>query len=289
MDDINFMIVNSNLQHAVLLRRELENRVSFDVFQDNHEVNVWNKMEGGKDDVYIYDRCGRLAYFIPYPLSVMASADSLVPKAIIATYLRSPCGDTCEGNSSFADNEVIDPSNNATSNTGMEQQNSTHSHHSNETNDIPTNETDPSRNNIVNLFFNTSNNSSSTDTLNNQDVIESNQTTSNDSSSQNVPAKNGRCLEADIQVCSDYSKRRLLRIQSCCLSENREDLACRSFTPKRCKKMQTVIKCCIKTTISDTTTAASADEFETATTTEALEQAETSTDSENSIRTGASM
>ncbi|KAG8194047.1 hypothetical protein JTE90_028389 [Oedothorax gibbosus] len=101
MTDLRFMIVNSNLQHAQQIVHELQNRVSFDVHQDTKENNVWGLLEGGKDDIYVYDRCGRLAYYIPFPLSIMNHQEGdLVTSAILATYYRSPCGTTCDKNSS---------------------------------------------------------------------------------------------------------------------------------------------------------------------------------------------
>lgn len=58
-----------------------------------------------------------------------------------------------------------------------------------------------------------------------------------------------RCLEADYQVCKSWSKRRLLHAQKCCsgVITREEKVSCTHFRKKRCKKIQSILKCCIKT------------------------------------------
>lgn len=56
MDDLDFIIVNSKMSHAQEKLHELTRRVSFNVYQETDEEEVWSVMEGGKDDMYIYDR-----------------------------------------------------------------------------------------------------------------------------------------------------------------------------------------------------------------------------------------
>ena len=56
LNDLEFIIVNSKLSHSQERLHELKNRVSFEVFQETEEEEVWNLMEGGKDDMYVYDR-----------------------------------------------------------------------------------------------------------------------------------------------------------------------------------------------------------------------------------------
>ena len=67
--EITFMIVNS--KDAADQISLLSSRVNFPVYQDTNQSNIWTKLNGGKDDMYIYDRCGKLVYFIPFPSSLL--------------------------------------------------------------------------------------------------------------------------------------------------------------------------------------------------------------------------
>lgn len=70
--------------------------MSFPVYQETADEPVWSVLGGDKDDVFIYDRCGRLAYFIPFPLSVtLPGRHPVVEEALNTTYYSSPCGDLC--------------------------------------------------------------------------------------------------------------------------------------------------------------------------------------------------
>lgn len=55
--DISFMIVNAKeaADHIVQLTSRV-NTEHFPVYQDTNETQIWSKLRGGKDDVYIYDR-----------------------------------------------------------------------------------------------------------------------------------------------------------------------------------------------------------------------------------------
>ena len=64
--------------------------------------------------------------------------------------------------------------------------------------------------------------------------------------------KSDRCLEADYQVCKSWTKKRLLHAQKCCSGkkpdvEISDPRSCHNFGKKRCKKIQSILKCCIKT------------------------------------------
>lgn len=85
--EIDFMIVNSNT--AVNEIGQLSSRVNFPVYQDTNDTNIWTKLNGGKDDVLIYDRCGQLVYFIPFPSSLLRYR--LTDWAIRAAYDYDPC------------------------------------------------------------------------------------------------------------------------------------------------------------------------------------------------------
>ncbi|XP_055927213.1 uncharacterized protein LOC129958634 [Argiope bruennichi] len=339
MNDLEFMIVNSNLPHSQAVLHELENRVTFNVYQDTVEKNIWGLMEGGKDDIYVYDRCGRLAYYIPYPLSIMNSDEALVVSAILATYYRSPCGVTCDkqNNSSLEDilnakettegdffattssyseepaygTEILIPTdqpeeNNFTPSNETDINKNDESLASNDLlnkindfdypfyndtmDDLEYNESsivfkDDLYNSLQSVLFNnntlsvqiedlnlTLSNTNSTDELPTnstyEDSSKSNDTQNHDLHHDHKPTvyakpsfqppkrKSDRCIEADISVCKNWSKKRLIRAHNCCsISEERRDLEmCRNFGKKRCKKLRTILKCCIKTAFIETPT-----------------------------------
>jgi len=68
----------------------LEERVQFPVYQAAPGNDVFQMLNGRKDDVYVYDRCGRLAYHIPFPKSY--TRYGFVESAILSTLLDQPCG-----------------------------------------------------------------------------------------------------------------------------------------------------------------------------------------------------
>ncbi|XP_064605443.1 selenoprotein Pb-like [Liolophura sinensis] len=91
-----------------MLVEELEVRVGFPVFQDTHSRNIWTSLEGNKDDFFIYDRCGNLAYYLPYPDSWLGYR--FFQEYLLSAYNNDPCG--CErsqhgapGESEEAENE----------------------------------------------------------------------------------------------------------------------------------------------------------------------------------------
>ncbi|XP_054707955.1 uncharacterized protein LOC129217653 isoform X2 [Uloborus diversus] len=100
MKDLSMMIVNSKLSHSRAEMLLLQDRVSFEVHQETEEEPVWDTLEGGKDDMYIYDRCGRLTFYIPFPLSIINDDTPLIHSALMASYFVSPCGITCDESSS---------------------------------------------------------------------------------------------------------------------------------------------------------------------------------------------
>ncbi|XP_035224817.1 uncharacterized protein LOC118197420 [Stegodyphus dumicola] len=345
MTDLQFIIVNHKAPHAQELLHELQERVSFDVYQETEDEPVWDIMEGGKDDMYVYDRCGKLTYYVPFPLSVITEEQPIVATAVLATYFRSPCGVTCEKNSSTAVEEFIkefEHEENMTKPnaevTGNELLNNTYNETDTQTesfnasnSDEPVveqieypenrkengllyeyyypdyqegnftseseNSSDSSINkaqqflkNLFNLFFSTEedtlsttenvfNSSSFNASQENVEISERRNNTSDNTSyhhhhgisKENSKAfaegdakhrkKSDRCAEANMQVCKNWSKKRLLHAQKCCSATigDRKVLeydpqACKNFGKKRCKKIQTILKCCIKTTLMDTNT-----------------------------------
>lgn len=94
MSELQFLIVND--QTSAQRRVNLESRVSFPVHQESETEPVWNTLGGGKDDVFILDRCGRLAFYIPFPISlVLPGYLPVVEDALRRTYEGSLCGLSC--------------------------------------------------------------------------------------------------------------------------------------------------------------------------------------------------
>lgn len=60
------------------------------MYQAAPDNDVFQILNGRKDDVYVYDRCGRLAYHIPFPKSY--TRYGFVESAILSTLLDQPCG-----------------------------------------------------------------------------------------------------------------------------------------------------------------------------------------------------
>lgn len=95
MTELQFLVVND--RKSAHLRNHLERRVSFAVHQETEEEPVWTTMEGGKDDVFIFDRCGRLAFYVPFPISLVLPGHlPVVEESLRRTYDGEPCGLTCE-------------------------------------------------------------------------------------------------------------------------------------------------------------------------------------------------
>ncbi|XP_077561252.1 selenoprotein Pb-like [Haemaphysalis longicornis] len=94
MSELQFLIVNE--QKSAQLRDSLESRVSFPVHQESEAEPAWNTLGGGKDDVFIFDRCGRLAFYVPFPISlVLPGYLPVVEDALRRTYEGSLCGLSC--------------------------------------------------------------------------------------------------------------------------------------------------------------------------------------------------
>lgn len=68
---------------------ELSRRVSFPVYQDTTRSNIWGLLQGGKDSIFLYDRCGYQTYHIPYPESLLNRNN--FQTALWNTYFANPC------------------------------------------------------------------------------------------------------------------------------------------------------------------------------------------------------
>ena len=61
---VQFVTVNKD--DAAPWQEDLASRCSFPLVQDLPEVGAWDLMDGNKDDIYIYDREGNLAVYLPF-------------------------------------------------------------------------------------------------------------------------------------------------------------------------------------------------------------------------------
>jgi hypothetical protein len=66
---VEFIGINARNRAAQVMAGELGKVVNFTVYQATHEKHYWSQLGGLKDDILIYDSCGRLTYYIPFPYS----------------------------------------------------------------------------------------------------------------------------------------------------------------------------------------------------------------------------
>lgn len=90
LTDVLFLGVNSKRWHAQVMASKLRDAVNFPIHQSTHTRDIFKLLGGRKDDVFVYDRCGRLAFYIPFPQSYVRYR--YVEAAILATYMDEPCG-----------------------------------------------------------------------------------------------------------------------------------------------------------------------------------------------------
>uniref|UniRef100_H2ZVW4 Selenoprotein P n=1 Tax=Latimeria chalumnae TaxID=7897 RepID=H2ZVW4_LATCH len=91
--NISYMIVNHQGEYSQHKHNLLKQRVSefIPVYkQDMEKPNVWNLLNGNKDDFLIYDRCGRLVYHLGLPYSVLHFP--YMEEAIRIAFCETRCG-----------------------------------------------------------------------------------------------------------------------------------------------------------------------------------------------------
>lgn len=92
---MQILIINEAERKSIGLYNRLKRSApNIPVYQDKVEKprnkTIWSLLGGGKDDFFIYDRCGRLAYYVPYPISFLYRP--YAQAAILSTYFGEPCG-----------------------------------------------------------------------------------------------------------------------------------------------------------------------------------------------------
>jgi len=88
---VGLHVVGINSRHwpANLMITELSTQVNFTIYQSTRQNDYWSRLGGYKDDIFVYDRCGNLAYYLPFPRSFFPSR--YVEAAILSTMYDSPC------------------------------------------------------------------------------------------------------------------------------------------------------------------------------------------------------
>jgi hypothetical protein len=80
--------INARYRAAHLMSSELDRVVNFTVYQATHHKHYWSVLGGLKDDVFIYDKCGRLSYYVPFPRSFVPYR--FVELSILSAHDASP-------------------------------------------------------------------------------------------------------------------------------------------------------------------------------------------------------
>lgn len=84
--DVRMMIINGGPHPDPDEEGEgvFERTVSFDVYHDDSRHTMWSQVfRGGKDDILIFNRCGKMTYHLPFPYSYLGY--SYVTRAISST------------------------------------------------------------------------------------------------------------------------------------------------------------------------------------------------------------
>jgi hypothetical protein len=68
---------------------ELSTLVNFTIYQSTRRDDHWSRLGGHKDDMFVYDRCGNLAYYLPFPHSYIPSR--YAEAAILSAMYDPPC------------------------------------------------------------------------------------------------------------------------------------------------------------------------------------------------------
>jgi len=82
--------INARQRQDKLMYGEMERLVNFTVYQSTHDNHHWSQLGGLRDDIFVYDTCGRLTFYLPFPHSYVHT--KFVKLAIQSTYHDNPCG-----------------------------------------------------------------------------------------------------------------------------------------------------------------------------------------------------
>lgn len=102
--NISFLVVNEQDAQSRAMYWELKRRTAegIPVYQQTPlQNNVWEILEGDKDDFLVYDRCGHLTFHIVLPYSFLQYP--YIEAAIRATYHKNICNCSLHANSSLSE------------------------------------------------------------------------------------------------------------------------------------------------------------------------------------------
>uniref|UniRef100_A0A8C8RAN3 Selenoprotein P n=1 Tax=Pelusios castaneus TaxID=367368 RepID=A0A8C8RAN3_9SAUR len=85
---VNHQGISSQRKIHILKEKVSENITVYQ--QDKEQADVWNLLNGNKDDFLIYDRCGRLVYHLGLPYSFLTFP--YVEESIKIAYCEYNCG-----------------------------------------------------------------------------------------------------------------------------------------------------------------------------------------------------
>lgn len=91
--DIDFAIINYGDPLSKLYIHYLEQQVDFPILQEQTAGEVWNALEGGKDDMLIFDRCGHLTFHVRLPYANLLNP--YVEHVLNATYFETVTCTNC--------------------------------------------------------------------------------------------------------------------------------------------------------------------------------------------------
>ncbi|CAL9689134.1 unnamed protein product [Knipowitschia caucasica] len=139
MTGVSFMIVNEQRATSRAMYWELKRRAppGVPVYQQAPLQNdVWEILDGDKDDFLVYDRCGLLTFHVVLPYSLLSQP--YVEAAIRATYFKNICNCTAHANhttfgSDFTNNgsSQLNQTTTVTIAPTVEDKDSTHHHNNN--------------------------------------------------------------------------------------------------------------------------------------------------------------
>jgi len=94
LQNISYMVVNRQDAQSQRLHPLLAQKLSVNITlykQEPQQADVWQALNGDKDDFLIYDRCGRLTKHLSLPYTIIGKGH--IEKAIREAYCNSTCGD----------------------------------------------------------------------------------------------------------------------------------------------------------------------------------------------------
>lgn len=91
--NITYMVVNNREEQSQKLHHLLNERlINITLYaQDLSQPDVWQTVNAEKDDILVYDRCGRLTYHLSLPYTILSHPH--VEEAITHTYCDGICGE----------------------------------------------------------------------------------------------------------------------------------------------------------------------------------------------------